>query len=128
MYNELLKLLKNSRSDYYNFKVSAILVSNDGRLFNGVNIETSSPQAGICAERNALFNAMSNGLKKEDFKELHIMVDSDKYSFPCYICRQALNDFVSKDLPIYLYSKNKFEERIILKDLLSHSFDKEDLL
>lgn len=128
MYNELLKLLENSRSDYYKFRVSAILVCKDGRLFNGVNIETSSPQAGICAERNALYSAISEGYKTEDYKELHIMVDSDKYSFPCYICRQALNDFVNSDLPIYLYSKNKFEEKILLKDLLTHSFDKEDLL
>lgn len=128
MYDELLKLLKNSKSDYYKYKVSAILVCRDGSLFNGVNIETSSPQAGICAERNALYSAISNGYNKEDFVELHIMMDRDKHSFPCYICRQALNDFISEDLPIYLYSKNKFEEKIYLKDLLSYSFEKGDII
>lgn len=128
MYNELLKLLENSRSDYYKFRVSAILICKDGSVFNGVNVETSSPQAGICAERNALYSAISNGYKKDDFKELHIMVDSKSSSYPCYVCRQALSDFMSLDLPIFLYSNEKLEKEILLKDIISNPFNKEDLL
>ena len=54
MRDKLLELLKNSRSDYFNFPVSAIVLCNDGRMFYGVNVETSSPSAGVCAERNSL--------------------------------------------------------------------------
>lgn len=120
MFDELKNLLKNSRSDYYNHKVSCIAVCIDGTKFNGVNIETSSPAAGICAERNAIYSAISNGYN--GFTELHIMVDRDKYSYPCFVCRQALSDFLNDNTVIYLYSNIKLENKMLLGDLLSYRF------
>jgi cytidine deaminase len=127
MFEKLKELLNNSKSEYYKFRVSAILVCKDGISFNGVNVETSSPNASICAERNALYSAIANGYNKDDFMELHIMVDSNNYSYPCFICRQALNDYMNKDLKIFLYSINKLEKTIILDDLICSPFSKEDL-
>lgn len=127
MLNNLIKLLKNSKSDYYNYKVSCVLVCKDSKEFFGVNVETSSPAAGICAERNALFSAISAGYKKEDFKEMHILVDSKKHAKPCFVCRQALADYVLDDVEIFLYSIDGFCEKVVLRDLIPHKFDKEDL-
>lgn len=120
MIEELKELLNNSQSKYYNFRVSAILVLNDGTKFKGVNIETSSPSAGICAERAALYSAISNGHSKDDFKELHVL--ADKPVTPCFICRQALIDYLNMDINIYVYSLNKLENVYKLEDLTPYPF------
>ncbi|MDD4624170.1 MAG: cytidine deaminase [Bacilli bacterium] len=125
MIEDLKKLLDNSKSKYYNFRVSAILLTKDGNKFKGVNVETSSPNAGICAERNALYSAISNGYNKEDFFELHIM--ADKPVTPCFICRQALVDYLNKETKIYIYSLNGLENIYTLDQLTPYSFSEENL-
>lgn len=127
MYNELKELLNNSKSPYYNLRVSAILVCNDSTKFSGVNVETSSPSSGICAERNALYSAITAGYNKEDFKEMHIMLDNKSGGTPCFICRQALSDFLNELTPLYLYSNDGPTKTVILKDLIPFPFSKEDL-
>jgi cytidine deaminase len=127
MFEKLKELLSNANSKYYNYKVSAILVCNDGTMFKGVNVETSSPGAGICAERNAMYSAISNGYKKEDFKELHVMVDDDNEAEPCFVCRQALVDFTLPDMPIFLYSRIGIEKILMVKELTPYPFNEEDL-
>ena len=82
----------------------------------------------MCAERNALYSAISNGYKKEDFKELHVLVDRDKFSYPCFICRQAFVDFFNEDLPIFLYSNKKLEDKILVKDLIPFKYEGSDIL
>lgn len=125
MKEKLQALLQNSQSNYYHFKVAAIIITKDNKEYKGVNVETSSPGAGICAERNALYSALSDGYKTNDFKELHIMADSSVK--PCFICRQALIDFTNQDMPIYLYSKEGFDTKLTVKDLTPYPFADEDL-
>lgn len=125
MIEELKELLNNSQSKYYNFRVSAILVLNDGTKFKGVNVETSSPSAGICAERAALYSAISNGYSKDDFKELHIL--GDKPVMPCFICRQALIDYLNRDIRIYIYSLSKLEKVLTLEELTPYPFEESSL-
>ena len=121
----LESLLNNSRSDYFNFPVSAAIVCEGDRVFYGVNVETSSPQAGICAERNALYNAFTNGIKKEDIKEVHVM--SKNGVTPCFICRQALVDFCPMDTKIVVYNLNGKVREMLLSDLCVNVFSKGDL-
>ena len=121
----LESLLNNSRSDYFNFPVSAAIVCTDNRVFYGVNVETSSPQAGICAERNALYNAFTNGIKKSDIKEIHVM--SKNGVTPCFICRQALVDFCPMDTKIVVYNLNGKVREMLLSDLCVNVFSKGDL-
>lgn len=127
MKEKLKKLLENSYSSYYHYSVAAILECKDGKLFNGVNVETSSPASGICAERNALFSALANGYKKEDFKTLYIMNKTSKPCYPCFICRQALNDFLDPNTKIITYGYENSEDKIMLKDLCPYPFDKGDI-
>ena len=121
----LERLLNNSRSDYFNFPVSAAIVCTDNRVFYGVNVETSSPQAGICAERNALYNAFTNGIKKNDIKEIHVM--SKNGVMPCFICRQALVDFCPMDTKIVIYNLSGKVKEMLLSDLCVNAFSKGDL-
>lgn len=121
----LENLLNNSRSDYFNFPVSAAVVCADNRVFYGVNVETSSPQAGICAERNALYNAFTNGIKKSDIKEIHVM--SKKGVMPCFICRQALVDFCPMNTKIVIYNLSGKVKEMLLNDLCVNAFSKGDL-
>ena len=121
----LESLLNNSRSDYFNFPVSAAIVCTDNRVFYGVNVETSSPQAGICAERNALYNAFTNGIKKSDIKEIHVM--SKNGVTPCFICRQALVDFCPMNTKIVVYNLDGKVREMLLSDLCVNVFSKGDL-
>lgn len=125
MIEELKELLNNSKSKYYNFNVSSVLVTKDGKKFYGVNVETSSPAAGVCAERNALFNAIAKGYKKYDFLELHIM--ANKAITPCFVCRQALIDYLDVDTKIYTYTPNGLENIYTLEQLAPNSFSEGDL-
>ena len=68
MVEKLKKLLNNAYSPYYKFPVAAIAIMNDGSEFCGVNVENANGTS-ICAERNAIANAVAHGYKKGDFKE-----------------------------------------------------------
>lgn len=126
MKEKLEKLLENSYAPYSNFKVSCIIKTNDNQEFLGVNVENASYGATICAERNALLNAITNGYKKGDFKEVHIMNSSSKIAFPCFMCRQVLIEFLNPDTKVYLYTKDKMEE-YSLEELTPHVFNEENL-
>lgn len=128
MKERLQKLLDNSYSPIYNYPVAAIVECNDGNTFEGVNVETSSPASGICAERNALYSAVTQGYKKQDIKAIYIMNKTEKYCFPCFICRQALNDLCKEDTLIvtFNYSGDKTSS-VLVKDLCPFSFSSDDL-
>lgn len=128
MKEELIKLIKNSKSNYYNFPVVSILECHDGKTFNGVNIETSSPQAGICAERCAIYSAIANGYDTKDFKALHIMAASCNIVYPCMICRQTLIDYCPRDLDIVLYDADSNNiVHTTIDGLTPNAFSSEDL-
>ena len=98
----------------------------DGREFCGVNVENASYGAGICAERNAIIGAIANGYKKGDFKELHVMCDSDKLGTPCFICRQVISEFFKNDSKVVIYSR-KNTKSFKVSDLCPHPFTEENL-
>lgn len=127
IFEKLNEVIKNASSEYYNFSVAAILECNDGKLYAGVNVETSSPQAGICAERNALFSAITNGYKKEDFKRIYLLNKTKNIITPCFICRQALVDYCSPELEIVSFNSLGENETFILNELTPNSFEEDDL-
>lgn len=127
MLERLNKLIENSSSKYYHYPVAAILECNDGSLFEGVNVETSSPQAGICAERNALFQAIAKGYHKDDFKRIYIYNQTEDKITPCFICRQALSDYCNLDLEIISFNVHGESDSFILKDLTPNGFGEDNL-
>ena len=127
MRQELERLLEHSYSPYSNFKVAAMVTMKDGKNFYGVNIENASYGASVCAERVAIFKAVSEGYRKGDFKRLLVMVDSPKISSCCFMCRQVISEFFNNNTEIILYN-NKGEYKTYTKEeLCPLPFDSEDL-
>lgn len=109
----------NSYSPYSNFKVGAALITENEIIYKGCNIENASYGATICAERTALFKAVSEGHKK--FTKLAIMSSNGDFTFPCGICLQVISEFMP-DGEIIL-ANNKDEIKIFkVKELLAHGF------
>ena len=128
MKEELLELGKNSYSPYSHFKVAAIALTKDGNIFKGVNVENASYGATVCAERSAILNAITQGYKKGDFKELHIMcLDSKKISTPCFMCRQVISELFDKDAIITLYNNIGETKQYKVSELCPYPFDEDDL-
>lgn len=128
MKEKLQHLLENSYTPYYKYPVAAIIIMKDGTEFAGVNVETSSPASGICAERNALYSAITAGYKKGDVKEIHIMSKTEDDCFPCFICRHALNDFCDKNIKVisHTYSDLKIAEHTI-EELCPYPFSNDNM-
>ncbi len=127
MKDKLLELLNKSYAPYSNFRVSAIVETTDNNIYTGVNIENASYGATVCAERVAIFKAVSEGYRKGDFKRLHVMVDSPKISSCCFMCRQVISEFFNNNTEIILYN-NKGEYKTYTKEeLCPLPFDSEDL-
>ena len=127
MKEELKKLLENSYSPYSKFRVSSIVVTNDGNIFKGVNVENASFGATICAERNAITNAITSGYNKKDFTKLYIMSDAKEGSMPCFMCRQVINEFFDKDCEVILYSNDGEKEIYTVRELCPYPFGSSDL-
>ena len=127
MKEKLLELLNNSYSPYSKFRVSAIAVMKDGTEFYGVNVENASYGVCNCAERSAIYGAISNGYKRYDFEKLYVMCDTDKLGTPCFICRQVISELFEKDKEVICIT-NKGEERVFkVSELCPYPFDDETL-
>ncbi len=126
---ELLKKAEEamgfSYSPYSNFKVGAALLCKDGTVYTGCNVENAAFGAGTCAERNALFKAVSDGHK--DFISIAVVggVNGvlDDFCYPCGICRQALSEFTDVTFKFYFKNKDGDEVSYTLDEMLPHTFD-----
>jgi len=125
MKEKLNEIISNAYSPYYNFKVAAAVVMKDNKVFYGVNVETASPASGICAERNAIYQAVTNGYKKGDFKEIHVLLEKGDGT-PCFICRQTLVEFFEKDANVYCYGIS--EKKYSIDELCPYPFEKDNLI
>ncbi len=111
--------LTKSYSPYSDFRVGSALLTKEGRVYTGCNIENSSYGATCCAERTALFKAVSEG--DTEFRAIAIVSDSNSYTFPCGICRQVLSEF-SREMEIILENADGEIVSYSLKDLFPHAF------
>ena len=118
---------KLSYSPYSRFAVGAAVLTKDGKVFLGANIENSAYPLCMCAERNALYNAYMNGYKKEDLEALALIADTDGPCSPCGACRQVISELLPSKAPIYMANlKGELQETNIL-ELLPFAFSPEDL-
>lgn len=127
MVEELKELLKNSYSPYSKFPVASILITKDGRKYKGVNVEDASTRAGSCAERSAIFSAISDGVKKGEFKEINIMVNSGNIGTPCFVCRQMLLELFDQDAIVRCYSNTGEFKEYTVRELTPYPFGSDDL-
>ena len=127
MFEKLLELHKNSYVPISHFPVSSCVVTKDGKEYYGVNVEDASTRAGTCAERNAIFTAITDGVKKGDFKEINVMVSSGKIGMPCFVCRQMISELFDEDAIVRCYSTNGEFKEYSVKELCPYPFGEEDL-
>lgn len=127
MKEKLIELQSLAYAPYSNFKVSAILVTNNDIEFNGVNVENASYGGSICAERVAILSAVSNGYRKGDFKKLYILNSSEKIATPCMICRQTFLEFFNSDMEIECINIKGESETYKVNELCPFPFDEGNL-
>ena len=127
MFEKLKEYHKNSYVPISHFPVSACVITTDNEEYFGVNVEDSSTRAGTCAERSAIFQAISKGKKKGDFKELHVLTSSKKIGTPCFVCRQMISEIFPKEASITCYSLNGEKRIYTVEELCPYPFGEDDL-
>jgi cytidine deaminase len=105
---------------YSQFKVGAALEDADGRIHTGCNVENATYGLTVCAERVAVFKAISEGVRK--FRRVAVAADTDSLTPPCGACRQILWEFCG-DIEILLVNPRGKTETYQLKDLFPKPFD-----
>ena len=121
--------MKNSYAPYSNYNVGAALLCKNGNLYNGCNIENASYSLTNCAERTALFSAISNGEK--EFEAICIVGGKNgeitDYAMPCGACRQVLAEFCDADFKVYVGINENDIKEYKLSELIPFLFNKSKL-
>jgi len=122
--NELIETATAARlksvAPFSNFLVGAALQTSDGKVFTGSNVESASYGLTVCAERVAIWKALSEG--ERDFTELVIVADTEQLTPPCGTCRQIIWEFC-KNAKIVLANLRGGREELTIKELLPRAFD-----
>ena len=117
-----LAVRQNAFAPYSDFKVGAAIEDNQGRIHTGCNVENATYGLTICAERVAIFKAISEGARIRTFRRVAVAADTDELAPPCGACRQILWEFCG-DIEIVLLNPHGKTEIHQLKDLFPKPFD-----
>jgi cytidine deaminase len=127
-YEALISAAKQARANahaaYSNFRVGAGLRATSGRIFGGCNVENATYGLTICAERVAIFKAISEG--ERGFDAIAVVTDTDALTPPCGACRQLIWEFCG-DVPVILANLKGKIETMKMKDLFPKPFDASNL-
>jgi len=115
-----LRARENAHAPYSHFRVGAALKGTDGAIYTGCNVENATYGLTVCAERVAVFKAISEGARK--FVCLAVAADTETLTPPCGACRQILWEFCG-DIPIILVNPRGKSETLQLKELFPRAFD-----
>ena len=116
--------MKNAYCRYSKFRVGAAVLSDDGQIFAGCNVENASYGLTMCAERNAIFQAVAQGVRK--VKAVVIVTPTEKVTPPCGGCRQVINEF-GPGAEIFVFGSGKAARQFKLSDLLPDAFGPDNL-
>lgn len=123
--DEVNLLLKRAYVPYSKFPVAALLIDNNGKKHKGVNVENASFGLTLCAERNAITTAVTQGMKK--IRLLIVTGNTLEPISPCGACRQVIREFSDKDTVIILANRDGKYKIASIEKLLPYSFGAEDL-
>jgi cytidine deaminase len=127
--NELIEEAKKAREmayvPYSNFPVGAALLTSDGKVYRGCNIENAAYTMCNCAERTALFKAFSEGDK--NYSMLAVVADTDRPCSPCGACRQVIAELCDKEMVVVLTNLKGDIQKLTVRELLPGAFSPEDL-
>jgi cytidine deaminase len=119
-----LAAMDRAYAPYSDFRVGAALLSSDGMITEGCNVENASYPAGMCAERNAIAAAVARGSQR--FEAIAIATEAEEPTPPCGICRQVLEEF-SPHLLVVSLTRSGREARWSLDELLPKAFTPQSL-
>jgi len=123
---ELEALLDASSAPYSGFNVASVVVTREGKKFKGVNVESVAYPTTMCAERNAIFSAISSGVQSGDISEVHILARNMQKelveAFPCGSCRQVIAEQSNNRAKVYVYRSQRVFSEHAIADLLPHAF------
>ena len=115
-----IEVKNRAYAPYSNFHVGAALLTKDGQVFQGCNIENISFSPTVCAERTAIFAAVVEG--NFDFKAIVIASDDEEFSSPCGVCRQVLSEFVNQDFVIIQINSSLQSRKMKFSDFFPYPF------
>ncbi len=122
---ELIETAKQARlqsiAPFSSFFVGAALKTRDGKVYTGCNVESASYGLTVCAERVAIWKALSEG--ERDFTELAIVADTETLTPPCGTCRQIIHEFCGDEATVILANLHGETETCKMKELLPRAFD-----
>lgn len=119
-----VEMLKLAYVPYSRFPVGAALECTDGTVFTGCNIENAAYTPTVCAERTAVFKAVSEGHRA--FRRIAIAADTEKFCAPCGVCRQVLEEF-APEIEVLLVNREGKTLELTLPELLPYGFGPKDL-
>ncbi|WP_363551523.1 cytidine deaminase [Caldifermentibacillus hisashii] len=123
--DEAKEARKQAYVPYSKFAVGAALLTENGNVYRGCNIENAAYSMAICAERTAFFKAISEGEK--NFKLLAVVADTDRPCSPCGACRQVISEFCPPDMKVVLTNLKGDLLETTVKELLPGAFNAGDL-
>ena len=115
-----VKARENAVAPFSNFKVGAALLTETGEIFTGCNIENASYGLTMCAERVAIFKAISEGAR--EFERICVVADTENLTTPCGACRQIIWEFCG-DITVLLANPGGHTETAQMKELFPRAFD-----
>jgi cytidine deaminase len=119
------KAQKNAYVPYSNFPLGAAVLTSDGSIYSGANIENSSYGLTNCAERSAIFSAISDGNK--EIKALLLVSSTENPVTPCGACRQVINEFADEEIEVIMMTENAEELSMSNQELLPGAFSKKSM-
>lgn len=123
---EARKIREHAHVPYSKFKVGAALRTTSGKIYTGCNIENAAYPVTCCAERVAIFSAISAG--ERAFSDMAVIADTERPVPPCGSCRQVMSEFFDKSMEIHLSNLEQDIKTVKMKELLPFSFDANDLI
>ena len=111
----------SAHAPYSHFQVGAALLTSDGRVFTGCNVENSTYGLSMCAERVAIFKAVSEGM--QEIAKVVVVTDSEDIAPPCGCCRQMTWEFGSEDTEVVIANLAGAVRSYRIKELLPKAFD-----
>ncbi len=117
-------MLQMSYVPYSGFRVGAAVECADGTIYTGCNIENAAYSPTVCAERTAIFKAVSEG--RRSFRRIAIAADTEEFTAPCGVCRQVMMEF-APNMEVILVNRNGDTKTLSLQQLLPYGFDSSSL-
>lgn len=115
-----VEMLEAAYVPYSGFPVGAAVECADGAVYTGCNIENAAYGPTVCAERTAIFKAVSEG--RRAFRRIAIAADTEGFTYPCGVCRQVMVEF-SPDMDVILVNRRGEMKKLSLRELMPYSFD-----